>query len=319
MDSKTDVYLTIDFECRRDCSNYEKPLYGKTSGGKFYGLDFILETLEKFNLYAVFFVEPFFTYKFGESVLIDVCSKILSKGHDIQLHIHPYFKSNGDKLFEDRLYTYSYEEQVSLIQEGKEILLKCGVPEIIAFRAGSFAINNITYKALDACGIKISSNYNLDFLGKTCKISIPDKHNDFFYYDQILEVPITSFYEYNIFALKKKFKHMQITAVSFPEMKHVLINAGKSNLKNICILFHSHEFVSKGDKTGNPNNINIRRFLKLCEFLSNNKSKFNVKTISQIDLSRLKIGSKKANIPEMPVALTLMGKIEQLRKKIRNR
>ena len=322
MSDKINIFLTIDLECRRKSISPLVPVYGKTSSNnEFYGLEFILKTFKKYDLKATFFVEPFFSYRFGLDVLKEVCNQILNADHDIQLHIHPFFKSTFNDLWEDKLYVYNLKDQVSLINEAKGILLKCGVKKIDAFRAGSFAANNNTYEALKQCGIRISSNYNLDYLRKSCKINIIPQHNDVFCCKNgILEVPITCFNEFNILKLRKNPRHMQITAVSFLEMKYVINNAENFGLRNIVILFHTFEFIrvlGKKQKVVKKNHINIERFLYLCKFLSKNRDKFIVKKISDIKRDIIfKDIIKKDKIIKMPLAFTFVGKFEQIRKRI---
>jgi hypothetical protein len=319
MQPKTNVFITIDLECRRNSPSYESPIYGQIENqSKSFGLDFILKTFQEFNLKSTFFIEPFFSYKFGQNILKNICENILTQKQDIQLHLHPYFKSSKDKEFEDALHTYDLAQQVSLIEEGKEILKNCGVNRIDAFRAGAFAANNTTYQALKASNIPISSNYNLDYLRKCCKISLSKSFNDAFYEQDILEIPTTCFEEFNFSRSKKRFRHMQITAVSFPEMRYILENAPKWNLQNITILLHTFEFINFTDESksiGNFNYTNINRFRKLCEFLSKNSSKFEVKGMSDID-KRSCINSGEKYIPSMPIYLTSFGKYEQIKKRL---
>ncbi|NQT23549.1 MAG: polysaccharide deacetylase family protein [Candidatus Omnitrophica bacterium] len=322
MNKIPNIYLTIDLECKRNSLGVEGSVYGKLSGtGEAVGLVFILDILKKFDLKATFFVEPFFSYKFGLKVLREICGRILSGGHEIQLHMHPHFKSNKNKTFCDELYTYDCAEQTALIGEAKEILLKCGVPELSAFRAGSFAADNNTYDALKENGIMISSNYNLDFLNRTCKISLPLRVNDAFYYKRdLIEMPITC-YEYNCPGFEVRYKHMQISAVSFSEMRHLLEKATDFDLKNIVILFHTFEFITFKDvaqNRGKVNRMNVDRFLKLCDFLSQNKKKFVVKKISEVNKDQVPALelAKRETVPRMPLGLFTVGKFEQIKKRI---
>ncbi len=323
MRDKTSVYLTVDLECRLGCAGYETPIYGKIgASGESYGLEFILETLEKFDLKATFFVEPFFSYKFGLGTLEKVCGKILRKRHDIQLHMHPYFKSTNDRIFKDKLFTYNYADQVSLIREAKGILLKCGVSDLTAFRAGSFTANNATYDALKACDIRISSSYNLNYLDRNCRIDLWGRHNDlFFYKGNILEIPITCFYEFNLFKFKNAFRHMQIGAASFSQMRYVIDRADFFNIKNVTVLLHTFEFINFIDESKNIckfNAVNIARFLRLCEFLSNNREKIEVKRICDIDAGSGPRGTADdyAVIPGMPIGLSVSGGAERIRKRM---
>lgn len=329
MRGKTKVYLTVDVECKKYSKGYEGPILGKLKGNrKAYGLDYILETLDRYGLCATFFVEPFFSYKFGIGGLREVCDKILSHGQDLQLHLHPWFKSDHERSYDDFLNSYSYEDQVSLVGESKELLLKCGAKKITAFRAGHFAADNSTYRALNSCNIPISSNYNLNYLGRTCKIKNPDQPNTIFTAgNNIIEMPITCFKERNLLSakggggLQKTFRHMQITALSHPEMAYLLMNSGAFNLQHIVILFHSFEFVNFSDQntdTGKPNRINMARFEKLCRVLSEEEEAFDVEPIAEV----LKEHGNtflpgNGSIPEMPFRLTLAGKLEQFKKRLK--
>jgi len=325
MEPKTNIFITIDLECRRNSPDFTAAIYGRLRGQKHsFGLDFILSTFKRYQLAATFFVEPFFSYKFGKAALEDICSRILLENHDIQLHLHPFFKSSPEHTLEDKLHAYPLEQQIDLIKEGRDILYACGVKEIKAFRAGAFAANNTTYEALAAAGIKISSNYNLDYLSKACRISLPGQFNDFFWHkDKILEMPVTCFREFDFKKFKPSFKHLQITAMSYEQMKYIFEHAPRLNLKNIVILFHTFEFIHFIDEKndiGKINPINISRFIRLCEFLYNHQSKFNVQRISDVDLN-LKAPCAVANdvIPRMPWLLSVQGKLEQVRKRFPQR
>lgn len=325
MKNKIDIYLTIDLECMRDCYDFEKAIYG-TCGKETtqYGLNFILKLLRENDLVATFFVEPFFSYKFGKDVLKEICSKIQHCQQDIQLHLHPYFKSTGNIIFNDKLCDYCLDEQIALINEGKMILQDCCNSDISCFRAGQFAANNHTYLALKKCNISISSNYNLNYLSKTCKISNLGLLNEpVFLNNGILECPVTNFYEYNLVNLRRlQPKHLQIGAVSYRELNYMLDYSKRVAPKIMHILFHSHEFLFLKGRSASrirPNKINIERFVKLCNFLRVNKDSFETKKLSHVTLNKGNIRSQRREstlIPAMPLHLTFLGKLEQLRKRL---
>jgi len=319
MNKKLNIFLTIDLECRRNSTDYKGAIYGKLSGqDEAYGLDFILDTFSPYGLKATFFVEPFFSYKFGIDVLKNICEQIISKGHDIQLHLHPYFKSTEAKTFHDDMHAYSLEEQIALIEEGKDILKQCGVKKVSAVRAGAFAANNTIYDAMAECGLTVSSNYNLDYLSKCCKIDLPGEHNDAFQINKdILELPVTCFKEWNPKTLRKSYRHMQITAVSSSEMKYFINHAKQWGYKNIVILFHTFEFIKFTNEKHNKGRFirtNINRFSELCKFLSDKRESLETTMVSNI--KRQNISANGMGAPEMPLGLTAQGKIEQFKKRI---
>ena len=53
------------------------------------GLNYILDTLERHGLRGVFFVEVMNTCYFGDLPMGEIARAIHSRGHDVQLHLHP--------------------------------------------------------------------------------------------------------------------------------------------------------------------------------------------------------------------------------------
>ena len=288
----TNVFLTVDVECGDYCINYEGSVYGrlKNRPGENYGLEYILETLDRYGLKCTFFVEAFASARFGKKGLSDICQKIKKFNQEIQLHIHEDFFVNTNDFSvkstrsERILGDYSVEEQIRLIKHGMEILKSCGVSDINAFRAGGFGADNKTLEALKLLNIRIDSSYNLNYLGNGCSIKIKNnKINQLSYLNGLYELPITN--------VKVKavpwinYRHIQIGAVSFREMRDILIQARKIRLNNICLLLHSNEFIffeNKERTIGQPNKINMARFEKLLHFLSNNSKDYKTRTVTDI-------------------------------------
>jgi len=278
----------------------DKRIYGQI-GNKEYGIPLIIEILNKHNLKATFFVEPFCSFYFGEKIVEEICNYILNHGHDVQLHLHPNYqifkykdwqeRAKKKELFPDIIAKYNLDEQINLIRQAKKILEKCGVKPI-AFRAGCFGANLDTLTALKENDFLIDSSYNLSFLGKTCFIhpspltSHPSRLtylNDLALINGIYELPITNYYDFKIGNFKR-LRTLDVCASSFYEMKKILRYGLKKGPKHITFILHSFSFIKKRDvqyKTAKPNFIVINRFKKLCEFLSRNKNLFKVITLSQ--------------------------------------
>ena len=292
----------------------DKRIYGQI-GKREFGIPLIIDILNKHNLKATFFVEPFCSFYFGEKIIKEICHYILNRGHDVQLHLHPNYqifkcpdwqeRAKRKELFPDIIAKYTLDEQINLIKQGKKILEKYGVKPI-AFRAGCFGANLNTLMALKENDFLIDSSYNLSFLGKTCflhplhltshlsrftsHISPLTSHlspltylNDLTLINGIYELPITNYYDFKIGNFKR-LRTLDICAVSFYEMKKILRYALKKGPKHITFILHSFSLIKKRDvqyKTARPNFIVINRFKKLCEFLSRNKNLFKVITLSQ--------------------------------------
>ena len=285
----------------------DKRIYGQI-GKREFGIPLIIDILNKHNLKATFFVEPFCSFYFGEKIIKEICHYILNRGHDVQLHLHPNYqifkcpdwqeRAKRKELFPDIIARYTLDEQINLIKQGKKILEKYGIKPI-AFRAGCFGANLNTLMALKENDFLIDSSYNLSFLGKTCFIhplhltshlspltsyvSRLTYLNDLTLINGIYELPITNYYDFKIGNFKR-LRTLDVCAVSFYEMKKILRYALKKGPKHITFILHSFSLIKKRDvqyKTARPNFIVINRFKKLCEFLSKNKNLFKVIALSQ--------------------------------------
>ncbi len=85
------------------------------------------------------------------------------------------------------MHEYNLREQEEIISKGIELLKKITNTQPIAHRAGSFAADNNTLKALIKNGIFIDSSYVKEY--KNCKI---DLNNKLLTEGKIKEVPIST-------------------------------------------------------------------------------------------------------------------------------
>lgn len=317
----TKVFITIDVECGEFCPNYEGCVWGRLGNfpGEEYGLPLILKFLKQANLKAVFFVEALSSFRHGILNLKTIVERILSEGHEIQLHIHPSLRHPVRKHdTEIHMGKYPLNKQIDFIKRGVDVLDKCGVEKISAFRAGGFGASNNTLVALEKCGFVYDSSYNLNYLNSSCQIKLTGStRNDVFQYGNILEFPVTCFR--NPLSSKTPFRHLQITASSAQETKETLLMAHEKKMRSVTILLHSFEFMrfyNKERTVGKPIDINIKRFAKLLKFLSANRELFYVSGYN--DLSGAYINSIKTIkdqsdfVPELPLSMKIGRQIEQL-------
>lgn len=315
------VFITIDVECGEFSPDYEGCVWGRLGNmpAKEFGLPLILDLLKQENLKAVFFVEALSSFRHGFYSLKTIIQRILSEGHEIQLHIHPSLRHLTRKPdAEIHLGKYPLSKQIELIKSGLDVVEKCGGKKITAFRAGGFGINKDTFHALGKCGFLYDSSYNLNYLNSSCLIKLAGPpHNDVFQYENILEFPVTCFR--NPFSSKVPFRHLQITASSYQEIKKALLIAHEKKMKSVTILLHSFEFIKFFDKErtlGKPNNINIKRFGRLLKFLAVNRNLFEVSGFNDLSITYLnnvkRLQQKVDYIPKIPVFMKMHRQLEQL-------
>ncbi len=302
----------MDVECREErriagkvqpLAGYDMRIWGRFDNQRNdLGIGLIMRELDKHGFKGTFYVDPFGSLSFGTDGLTEVCAEIQKRGHDLQLHAHPMQRaadwiSSEREAVPDRMADYSLEEQAALLEEGMNILERCGVPrgKIVSFRAGHYAANNDTWRAMAKCGLNISSNYNPCYLQKNeCRIDWPDVTVAPF--DTGLgpcEIPIG-----NIVEADGGYRHAQITAISLAEMTDFLLRVQKMDVSNTAIVTHSFEFYhidSVSARRGHPNTVNIHRLRGLTNFLDTHRDKFEVETIA-------------AQAPRMPLPSTRQGK-----------
>ena len=143
------VYLTFDIEIwcggwdkldERFPASFERYVYGRSSQGA-YALPATLDTLDRHALKGIFFVEPLFSARFGAPYLKTIVDLIQSRGHSVQLHLHPEWTDEiqppplpGEYGKRQFLSYYSEDEQTSLIGLGKRLLSDAGAANITMFR-----------------------------------------------------------------------------------------------------------------------------------------------------------------------------------------
>lgn len=286
-----DVFFTIDVEVwcggwddldRRFASAFRRYIYGPTRYGN-YGLPRHLDLLSSHGLQGVFFVEPLFATRFDPSSLCEIVDLIRRRDHEVQLHLHTEWVDealrpllNGVTCKRQYLRQFSLEEQTALITEGKRLLVQAGAPAPAAFRAGSFALNYDTIRALAAAGIRIDSSYNASVLGPDSGLLPGTLVLEPILVDEVYEYPITVFQDG-----MDRLRHAQISACSYGELETVLWQALTEGRKATVLLSHSFELLNKSRTR--PDWIAARRLEKLCAFLDRHRDCFRVRGFQHLE------------------------------------
>ncbi|MEF8721943.1 polysaccharide deacetylase [Candidatus Accumulibacter phosphatis] len=282
------VYLTFDIEiwCNsweeleaRFPRSFQRYIYGRSPSGD-YALPKTMEVLDRHDLMGVFFVEPLFAGRFGVEHLAIIVEMIRAGKHDIQLHLHPEWTDEirpllfpGASAKRQHLSYYTLEEQSTLLDYGRRLLASAGCDKITAFRAGSFACNANTYRALRQSGIAVDSSLNAAHpdsgidLRNTLDFNQPQK------FEGVSILPMTVFRDGF-----GKPRPAQIGACSFAEMRGALETAARNGSQHFVILSHNFEMLRPG--RCDPDRIVVRRFEALCAFLASQRDRFEVSTLS---------------------------------------
>ncbi|WP_210395935.1 polysaccharide deacetylase family protein [Motiliproteus sediminis] len=289
------VFITVDVEIWCDGWNeidtrfpsaFRKYIYGPTPTGD-YGLPIQLNLLNDHGINGVFFVEPLFSARFGLEPLKEIVSLIQESNQEVQLHLHTEWVDEARQPLlpnvikkRQHLRFFNLHEQTLLIKSGLKLLNQAGALPINAFRAGSFAFNVDTLKALATNGIIFDSSYNASKFGLDSgvmpgKILLEPVH-----YSGVIEYPMTVYQDGT-----PSLRHIQLTACSIRELEALLWKAYETGLQNIVILSHSFELLNT--EKNRPDPIVVKRFEWLCDFLDRNRDVFNTQRFTGLSSTQV--------------------------------
>ena len=233
------------------------------------GVPYQLRVLKEHGLKACFFVDPMPALAFGLDPVRRMVEPILAAGQEVQLHLHPFWADLDQAERQGRpfeLTGYRFDEQLDLLRRARDLLVAAGAPQPIAFRAGSYAANADTLRALAALGLRYDSSHNGTHhpwpsalpLPPTLVSPTPTPEG-------VTEVPVGQLAEGD-----GKLRHLQICAVSFRELRSALLEAQRREHPLVTIVSHSFELASRDGLR--PNDVLRRRFDRLCRFLAQHRA-----------------------------------------------
>jgi hypothetical protein len=272
----TALYFTIDTEYWPDLTarvgrdtrqqNFARSIAGTTPGGAV-GVGYQLDVFERCGLKAVFFVDPMPALLWGVEAIADVTRPIVERGHDVQLHLHTEWLALAglDNPLGSRTGTYlkdfTFEEQFLLLNYARATLIAAGAPPPVAFRAGHFAANNDTLRALAKLGMEFDTSHCPGIAASACAISLRPDDRQPLRLCGVTEVPIGC-----IAGLRGRLRILQLTALTHAEMLAAARHAAAKGEASLTLLSHSFELLSR-DRT-RINHIVKRRFERLCAGLA---------------------------------------------------
>lgn len=293
------MYLTVDVECAEErvrsdgvqpWLGYDLRIWGRLRNQpEELGVPFLLRELARAGLQATFFLEALGPRFFGESDFRALCRTLTAAGQDVQLHVHPIqrrpdWHTRREAPPSDDIAAYDVAAQADLLRAALDQLERAGIPRanVLAFRAGNYGASNQTWRAMRDAGLRLSSNLNPCYQRKNCRIRWPAQAPGLFAtdVDGVWELPISNFTEG-----AGRYRHVQLTAISFPEMQHYLLEARRLGIPEVTIVTHSFEFFfvdSVPAKLGRPNQVNVERLRSLLGFLAENGDHFEVDTLGAL-------------------------------------
>lgn len=306
---RTKVVLTVDVEASiagafRAGAGYapliDEPIEGRV-GNKSEALGFILEVLRTYDFVATFFVETLQTRFFHASRMGRYVELLMCAEQDIQLHLHPVWlafrngKLDGSERTSDRCDLLPMHELVALIEEGSETLKSWTGLKPTGLRTGNFATSLSVFEAIRRAGLRHASNICIAVhQPREPELALSGGVHEFV---GIRELPMTCFSDTGPIG-RGRYRPMSLTAVSIREQIQLLSAAHSRGNSVVVILTHPFEFIKRRDiryTRMRTNRLVQQRFRQLCAFLSANRDKFDVVSLS-VAANLLHAGDRWANL-----------------------
>lgn len=304
------VHVTFDIEVwcggwtqldERFPASFQRYCFGESAAGQ-YALPKTVEIMQRHGLRGVFFVEPLFSARFGAQWLGTIVDLIQRGGQDVQLHLHPEWTDEiRPALIDDvsrkrqHLTYYSAQEQATLIGHGQRLLEAAKGSPVKVFRAGSFAANADTYRALRQLGILLDSSLNSTYdysagtiqnVGRFCSRRVIEGVEVF---------PVTVMADGF-----GRLRAAQVNGCSFAEMRSALLVAQKSGVEHFVIVSHNFDMLRPGSTE--PDWTVVRRFEALCRFLAERKDLFSVESFPDHPTGLAERTEERPSLSPLPTA-----------------
>ncbi len=231
------------------------------------GISYQLERLREHKLKACFFIDPMPAAIYGIEPIRHMVAPILAAGQEVQLHLHPVWlnlaEGNPPGSFE--LTSFNASQQLRLIEKARKLLVEAGAPHPVAFRAGSYAANSDTLRALSRLGITFDSSHNGSHHPSPSALPLQEATIAPARCCDVIEVPVGQ-----IETAPGKLRHLQLCAVSMAEIRAALEHAAAHAHPVTTLVSHSFELATRDGLR--PNHLLCRRFEKMCAFLGESAS-----------------------------------------------
>ncbi|MBM4036941.1 MAG: hypothetical protein FJ290_00375 [Planctomycetes bacterium] len=265
---KTVLLLTVDTESSMAGVRPLPPeamVWGRVGGGT-WGIERLMDAFDARGFKATFFVSTLEELHHGEEHVKRICSAILGRGHDAQLHLHPNWWK-GD-FARKHLTDYSLDEQTGLVRLATEAYRRACGTEPIAHRAGGLLVNADTFRALSWNSIRVDASVAIGHipydLGEGVEPpNVPRRLGP------IVEVPVTTFAQVRLGPWAPR-RHFDLNADSLSELEWVVDRAAEQGAAAVCLLMHSFSLIRR-DREGTdfwPAEAECRKLERFLDYIA---------------------------------------------------
>ena len=275
------IIPTIDVEGVHGDQPFEQLILGKTASGN----SGTLKMAELFNQYGAkgtFFIDVYEYIFWGKDKFEKLCHDLMELGQDIQLHTHPSWRddprdSNKIRALKKKINYFPQEldfmakldlnQQIEVLEHGKELLKKWTGEYPIAHRSGGYSINQNTVDALRKVNIPVDSSMHYGHINS----KLTWTKNQIIEREGIIELPVTVF-EVKLLhkSIFKKIMKTDLDSCSFEEFKWYIEDCRSKDLKLVNFFLHSFSLLDMHVKFKKieSSHHKIKRMEKTLEFFS---------------------------------------------------
>lgn len=264
----TDVLITVDTEMSPGlhqrgwsaAANRASSIEGRV-GDRAWGIGWQMDVLEAHGLRGVFFIDPLPALVFGADVLPPIVQPVVARGHEAQLHLHtewlewatvsPVGGRRGRCIGD-----FTLDDQVALLDHGRDLLEAAGAPRPTAFRAGNYGADLRTAAALNRLRFGWDSSANPGAPDDASRLAWAVQGNAPRSFGRLVELPVSTIHD-----RPGHLRPAQICALSAREMQAGLRHAAAGE-EPFVVVTHSFEMLSRDRRR--PNGQAIDRFRRLC-------------------------------------------------------
>lgn len=231
------VYITVDMETPQ--TPLRKGILKESLFNYKGEYDTILNICHFYNIPATFFLDIYEEEIWGKGFFYNKCENILNKGSDVQLHTHPSWKYDIQRI---NMYDYSLEEQNDIINWGKEKLQEMTGRKIVVHRAGAYGADINTLYALKENNIFIDSSFF--FNHENCRL------NQY----SLNDLAKTEVYQIEVLTFTKTLKNSRrllkfdIDWMDLCELLTVVDIITQKNVENVILFMHSSSFIKHNNE-----------------------------------------------------------------------
>jgi hypothetical protein len=142
-------------------------IFGDFGGDESRGIGLHMDLLEHFGFRGCFFLDVLSAFQYGDDELKRAADAILSRGHEIQLHLHDEHVRNSDdpavRALAGDLNKKDRDEFRKILELAVGVFERLVGKRPIAYRAGGYRITDEHFPVLQELGIRFDSSVNAYF------------------------------------------------------------------------------------------------------------------------------------------------------------